>query len=150
MKNATSRLKDFIAMRLAIYSADRQSAAVIFQNLQEEIEDAEAEAAQEVGTISQAADICGYSSRRLRQMVEEGTLDAVSEGPLRVRIRDLPFRPGHSFAYYVKGRVLGAEEEQTEQVPKTNGRRPRLPARKADPRSLPPRDRATHHPDLGW
>lgn len=59
-------------------------------------------------TLAQAAELSGYSKSHLRRLMDEGTIPNVGEpGAPRLRVGDLPFRPGRMTA----GRTLRMQSE---------------------------------------
>lgn len=82
---------------LAPYS---QAASAAFRTAAEELEAALRTAADELLNLREAATESGYSDRRLRELLADGTIpQAGRKGAPRIRRRDLPQRPrksGHS------------------------------------------------------
>lgn len=70
--------------------------AQVLEAVAEQLEDALRGTANEPLTLTEAAAESGYTTRRLRQLAEAGTLPRDGNG--RVRRGDLPRRPGHRIA----------------------------------------------------
>lgn len=70
-------------------------AAEAFREAADELEVALREAAHETLTLREAAAESGYSKRRLRELIADGTIpQAGKKGAPRIRRADLPVRPG--------------------------------------------------------
>jgi hypothetical protein len=81
------------AETLERYGDDR--GATVARLHADELEQAAADLADEALTLTEAADESGYSERRLREMLSDGTLpQAGRKGAPRIRRGDLPRKPG--------------------------------------------------------
>lgn len=70
-------------------------AAAAFREAADELEEALRLAAEESLTLQEAADESGYSTRRLRELLADGTIpQAGRKGAPRIRRGDLPIKPG--------------------------------------------------------
>lgn len=70
-------------------------AAEAFRAAADELEEALRERAGERLTLQEAAEESGYSTRRLRELLAEGTIpQAGRKGAPRIRRGDLPIKPG--------------------------------------------------------
>lgn len=77
--------------------ADAEGAARALEVAATELEVALREAADEALTLAEAAEASGYSERRLREFLTEGTIpNAGRKGAPRIRRGDLPRRAGRT------------------------------------------------------
>lgn len=77
--------------------AAAEGAARALEAAADELEGALRAAADETLTLTQASRESGYSARRLRELIADGTIpQAGRKGAPRIRRGDLPVRPGHT------------------------------------------------------